>query len=205
MRLLLTIAPLLFLIGCSASGPPQFTIEPGAYPAAFDAAREVLRDHAYKLERVDAQAGVITTIAKPTAGLATPWDGDQTSPGQEIGELFNQRARTVRITFEPQTPDAAKPGELLADTTAPLVGHVQVTIWQRQVTNLRLNPKGVGLTNESIDPSLIAQGVGSRFDVPLERDNPLAVRLAREIEKALSAKPTATAGIAPTATRSTNE
>lgn len=181
------------LAGCSASGPPRFGVAPGAdsYAVAFDAAREVLRARFYQLERVDAQAGVITTAPKPTAGLATPWDPDQSSPGQEVEELFNQRTRTVRITFERSAPDgeaAAAPGagptEFVLDAAgvAPLVGRVQVTIWQRQVTHLRLNARSVNLTSQTADPVLVGQGVGARFDVPIERDDRLASRIAREIE-----------------------
>ena len=58
-------------------------VEPGQYAVAFDTARDVLRDNLFTLDRVDGRAGVITTQAKRSAGLASPWDGEQSTAEQD--------------------------------------------------------------------------------------------------------------------------
>ena len=74
MRAFLLLISVLVLSGCATSRPAEFATAPGGYAAAFDAAREVLREFRFELERVDARSGIITTRPKATAGLATLWD-----------------------------------------------------------------------------------------------------------------------------------
>ena len=67
--------------GCAGSGPrsAEFQVSPGQYARAFDEARDVLTGYRFELDRVDAAGGVIATAPKTTAGLATPWDSEQTT------------------------------------------------------------------------------------------------------------------------------
>ncbi len=66
----------------------------------FDAARESLMEYRFSLDRVDARRGVITTHPKRTAGLATPWDQEQSGLDQEWEDLLNEQRRIVRIDFD---------------------------------------------------------------------------------------------------------
>jgi hypothetical protein len=66
----------------------------------FDAAREVLMEYRFALDRVDATRGVITTHPKRTAGLASPWDREQSGLDQEWEDLLNEQRRVVRVEFD---------------------------------------------------------------------------------------------------------
>lgn len=103
IRMLIPLALASWVMGGCAgpAGSAEFLVAEGDYARAFDAARDVLIDHGFTLERIDAQAGVITTRAKPTSGLATPWDGEQSTPGQEVEEFLNRTQRRARVTFAP--------------------------------------------------------------------------------------------------------
>lgn len=157
--------------GCSASGTGAFSVPEGRYADAFVAARDVLRDARFTIERVDAAAGVITTSDKASSGWATPWDADQTTLWQESSDLFNQQRRRVRVVFDP--PDA------------PTAGHVEVSVVRLQVAGLRLNPRSVQLTTTAVDPALRAQGIWNQYELPVTRDGDLEARLARQIERRL--------------------
>lgn len=70
------LAAVLFaaLSSCSApTAPTEFTLSAGRYADAFAAAKDVLREYEFELDRVDAIAGVITTAPRASSGLATPW------------------------------------------------------------------------------------------------------------------------------------
>lgn len=92
------------LAGCSTPTAQSVAIPAGRYREAFDAARTVLREYRFDLDRVDARAGLITTAAKPTAGLATPWDLEQSSISQEWEDLINQQQRRVTVSFTSTRP-----------------------------------------------------------------------------------------------------
>src|SRR5688500_8446844 len=99
--LILIVLALLGGCGSSKMLPSTFAVDAGRYGEAFDAAREVLRAARFDIDRVDAGGGVISTEPKRSAGLATPWDREQSTMGQEFEDLLNHQQRTVRITFEP--------------------------------------------------------------------------------------------------------
>lgn len=72
----------------------------GSEEKVFDAAREVLMEYRFALDRVDATRGVITTHPKRTAGLVTPWDREQSGLDQEWEDLLNEQRRVVRVEFD---------------------------------------------------------------------------------------------------------
>lgn len=194
------ILPLLFVLplaaGCASrdTGPVEFTIAPGQYAAAFDAAKEVLRDYRFDLERVDARAGVLTSTPKSTGGLATPWDRDQSSMGQELEDMANNQQRRVRITFEPA--GAAPPtGDGGAQASAnhppvpdvrlaegPIVARVQVAVDRVQRPLWRVEETSISRSSFARDPALAARGMQPSYAVPFSQDPRLAQRIARAIE-----------------------
>ena len=88
----------LGLGGCAAERTDvTFEVSAGGYARAFDAAKEVLREAGFELDRVDARAGVITTRSKGSAGIATPWVGDESTIEQEFDDLIHQQRRTAVV------------------------------------------------------------------------------------------------------------
>lgn len=158
--------------GCAAKGDGAFAVPAGEYDGAFEATRQVLREQRFVLERVDAEAGVITTREKPSAGLATPWDPQQTTLRQESQDLFNQQRRAVRVTFAPAQSEANQ----------ERAARVEVTIFRVHQPGMRLSPKSWQLAVVSRDPALTEAGLGPGFAVATERDPYLEARLARAIE-----------------------
>ena len=186
MRVLLIVMMAWVLVGCESPEQPQFTIPAGQYPQAFDAARAVLRSYRFSLDRVDAAAGVITTAHKTTAGVATPWDKEQSTTSQEFDDLLNQQSRTVRVTFRPASPSNAEPVvNQPVDPQEELIGRVEVIIYRMETPGVRSPSKAVSLTTLSTDPVLVAEGVGGAYEVPVSQDTRLAATLAAAIEHQL--------------------
>jgi hypothetical protein len=171
-------------IGCSgqqhygAVGSDISTkIELSDTPTALvmDAVRDTLMEYRFAIDRVDARRGVVTTHPKRTAGLASPWDQEQSSLNQEWEDLFNEQRRVVRV-------------ELGRDASAAGVESVNVT-----VEVLRTSRPGWRVESESVRLSTHARSRGrdgellassSREVVGL--DTPLAQRLVEAIESRLS-------------------
>lgn len=184
------------LPGCASSeNNPEFEFAPARYADALVAVREVLRDYRFQPERVDAAAGVITTKPKSTAGLATPWDKEQTTLEQEIDDFANDEQRRVRVTFEPRTPGPTEPPTTglaggavgdLRDAQGPLVGRVMVFIDRVQRPGWRLNPKAIGTSSVAIDPALVARGMAPTYTVTITQDPLLAARMGGAIRKKLA-------------------
>jgi hypothetical protein len=127
-------------------------IAPGAYAATFQAVKDELRAAGFELDRIDARAGVITTRPHVSAGLGTPWIGDETTIGQEFEGLLNRQRRTVRVVFtpsqgEPETRDAAAP----FDARRPGVElRAQVEVRVERVHRLGLRPSSASVRLSSV-------------------------------------------------------
>lgn len=178
--------------GPSASPPESAVVEVGAgeYARTFDAARRVLRDRGFILERVDARAGIITTQPKTTAGLVTPWDREQQSLSQEAEDFLQRQQRVVRVTFEPvavadpAADEASKPPENLNTSSTPLNMRVQVTIERISVPGRRLEPEAIKESSYAYDPALGARGMQPSYEVATRRDAAGERRLVELIEAA---------------------
>ena len=180
MRVVMIVALAWIVAGCASPSSPQFSVPAGQYARAFDATRDVLRGYRFSLERVDAAAGVVTTAPKGTAGLATPWDAEQSTMAQEVEDLLNQQTRNVRVTFRP----AVGAGESI-DPSAELVGRVEVIVYRMQTPGLRPPSKAISMTSLSVDPVAGRQGLAGQYEVPVAQDSRLAARLAAAIERRL--------------------
>lgn len=179
------------LAACSATKHEAvFVVLPGEYAAAFDATRDTLTEARFTLDRVDAAGGVVTTYPKETGGIATPWDAEQSTLGQEWEDLTNQQEREVRVTFAPEGADDAAPGpgEALPDRRAdgrPLVGRVEVTVLRVRRPGWRPQTEAVSRSSRADDPAFEARAGGSTFREPIGRDDLLAGRLAQRIRERL--------------------
>ncbi len=191
--------------GCGApEGPRELTVAPRAYGAAFEAAKVVLRDARFDLERVDARAGVITTAPKDTAGLASPWDGEQSTFRQEIEDVLNRQRRIVRITFEPSAvppapvqpggPPAAGLDQPLPDVRASrsdLVMRVRVVVQRVERPGWRIDTNAIQISTYATDPALDRRGMQPTYAVAHVEDRMLGARLTRRIEQEMRAVSTA--------------
>ena len=182
------------LMGC-ASGEPKratFSINEGQYAQAFDAARRTLRDMRFELDRVDARHGVLSTHRKHSAGLATPWDREQSSLSQEWEDFANHQFRTVRIIFEPvgaakpeqpASPTAPSPAPNdLREFVGPITGTVIVVIERRSRPHRRIDTTSIRLSTFARDPI----NRGGTFTRPIARDEHLERRLAARIQRRLA-------------------
>jgi hypothetical protein len=192
--------------GCATPKPlpPTFTVEAGGYDAAFDAVRATLRASRFEIERVDAGAGVISTSPKQSAGLATPWDGEQSTMHDEFEDLGNHQQRTVRVTFEPAgtvtppapgSPGPSAPESPLGETTGlvdlrtypgPLVGRVLVVIEREHRPGRRVSSVAIASSTFTQDPALGPRGMAGAYWTPVAQDPLLAGRLAAKIRKSLA-------------------
>ncbi len=192
--LLLLPAFIAFFAGCSAPRGSTSTLDvaPGEYARTFDAAREALLELRFELDRVDARAGILSTSARRSAGLATPWAVEQTTPAQEFEDFVNRHARIVRITFEPAgAPSPERPHPPLAagdplpdllERPGPLVARVQVLVLRTRRPGWRPDGNSIFRSSFTHDPSLRPRGMTPRYEDPLILDEALSRRLAVRIE-----------------------
>ena len=172
--------------------PASFDVAPGAYPAAFDAVRDELTRRRFVLDRVDARNGVITTLPKGTAGLATPWDTEQSRFGQEFDDGLNQQERVVRVTFEPAgglpavggDPGAALPD--LREHAGAMVGRVEVEMLRVRRPGWRLETESIRRSSRTSDPDLARAGMGGVYRTGAGPDEALGQRVARAVSTRLS-------------------
>jgi hypothetical protein len=162
------------LVGCAShQGESSFAVPAGEFPRAFDAARRVLGEHRFSLERVDAQAGIITTAPQATAGFIAPWENVQTSAAQELEDFFHKQSRKVRIDF-------------ITSETGSVRGQVVASVVRTQTPGMRPQSVVIGMTTQTLDPALLERSMAGSFDVVTTRDDALGAKLAREIERSLS-------------------
>lgn len=168
------LIPLLaacLLLGACASVPPgaraDHAMDPGDYPGLFDAARETLAEHRFTLDRVDAARGVITTAPKRTAGLASPWDREQTTLSQRVEDLAHQHERIARVTFEP------------ADN--PTRVDVEVVVQRVRRPHWRVESDAIRLSTHARDPIALRAGQGAEQREPIAEDRDLAARIMHRI------------------------
>lgn len=219
--LLAAACSLAALVGC-ASAPPE-VLDPGAtsipipageYSRALDAARDALRSRRFRIDRVDAGAGVVTTAPLPAAGLAVPWDRQQIGLDREFEDLLTSQARRARVVFEPvavppslaadppatsapQAPGdppptaapAASPAPDLRDHAGPLTAHVEVLVERLHRPGRRVETAAVRFSSRSRDESLAARRMHPAYAVPYARDPRLEAALAADIHRRLGIAP----------------
>lgn len=186
------LCSLLLLPACTRPGrSTSFDVPAGAYAAAFDAARDALREHRFTIDRVDAREGVITTAPKPSAGLFSPWDREQTTFRDEAADLLHDQQRVVTIRFEPagippptgreigaQTAPAAPPRDLTT-LQGPLRAEVTVVLLRLRRGTWRTDADSIYLSTFASDTTPDAPP--SRFYEPIKRDPRFASHLAELI------------------------
>ena len=174
----------LLCTGCASSrSDARFEGDGGSFAAAFEASRETLRDFGFVMERVDASAGVITTQARTSSGLATPWDRDQSTLSQEADDLLNHHRRRVRITFSPPTESGQKPETADISHIERWVAVVEVAIDQVQYPGLRVPARAGTLWSVTTDPARSDVNLNYQYDTPQVRDVGFERRIAEAIER----------------------
>ena len=191
--------------GCvSASRTTAEPLVAPQYAPAFEAAKQVLLEYRFPLERVDARHGVITTQAKATAGFGSPWDREQSSIRQEAEELINQELRRVRVEFLPaasavasQTPANAAgtltpvntPDADLQDLRGldqPMRVAFTVTVTRLHRPGRQPSTMSIRTSNMFTDPGLVEKGLAPLVSEDLGRDAQLESRLEAALERRLA-------------------
>lgn len=168
---ILTLVPAVAGVGCASrpQGSTAAEVEPGSYPALFDATRQALTEYRFTLDRVDAARGVVTTAPKQTAGLATPWDREQSNADQRLQDLVHQQERVVRVVFEP-------PEE-------PTRVAVEVVVERVRRPNWRVESDAIRASTHARDPVAARSGVRAEYREPVSEDRLLAARLLARIRE----------------------
>lgn len=181
-RLLVACVSIAAILGgCSQPRiATTFEVPQNRADAAFNAAIAVLREQRLTPERIDAQQGIITSAPKRTAGIASPWDPDQSSLADEIEDTLHFQTRWVRISFERvATPEnLTDESRRLFESNAPVTCEVEAFITRRQAPLVRPQTKVLGLTSQAFDPSLAQRGMQGTYSTALATDDAYASWLA---------------------------
>lgn len=197
-------------LGCAGrgAGEPTVVLPPGRYPEAFTVTRDLLIARGFAVERVDARSGVITSTPKRTAGLATPWDREQATFGDEFRDVMNRHRRIVRVSFTPadlaepesgpRSPaavgdiesDPASPASLgvldLRGYDGPVHARFHVTLERVHRPGFRPEPASIRLSPISEDPALRERGMWPEYAVAIDRDLALERQLAQALRRRLA-------------------
>lgn len=167
------------LTGCAArSTETTILISPAEYNTAFTAAREALRAERFRLERVDAAEGLITTRPLNTGGLATPLDTEQSTLEDEWQDFIGDRRRVALITFEPLQDRSLATQPPTADRSASSApARTQTAAPQTQLRDLR-EPTQIPTDQQPQDPAILVRVrvVVERMQQPGVQVSPVAVR-----------------------------
>ena len=174
-------------VGCARSEPrPQFEVAAGEYSRAFEAAKRVLRDSQFELQRIDAREGVITAAPRPSSGFATPWIGHGTTFGDGTEGLAHFQQRSVRIEFQSvaEAPSSGNQSGAMDLRTfeGPVRGNVTVSVERFTKPGRRVDSTSVDLLSFAEDPEALASGAQPAHTRVLRDDPELAGRIARLVE-----------------------
>lgn len=184
-RLTLGLLALIVLTGCaSPKGTVSFTVAADRYEETISAVRDTLADARFKIDRVDAEDGIISTYPKPTAGLGTPWDSEQPTFNAEIQDLVNQHERVARVLFEGDQADLRRASGILQV-------QVEVIVYRVRRANWRIETESISRSTHARDPLSVSRGQPARFSQPIRRDDIFAAELADRIRARLSIEPAA--------------
>lgn len=179
------------MAGCAApKGTVSFVISADQYEKAIEAARATLRDARLTVDRVDAQAGVVSTFAKPSAGLGTPWDREQATLGDEMSDYVNQHERVASVLFEGDTDD-------LRQATGTIKVTVDVVVYRVRRSGWRVETESISRSRHAVDPLAISRGQPRTFRQAIRRDDVFAAVLADGLRKRLGIVPLAVRDAAP--------
>lgn len=172
----------------AAEPAPTLTVAPGAYAQAFEAAKRALRDVGFLLERVDAQAGVITTQPNDSIGVFAPWDPVQSGVDQELDDAMHRQNRVVRVEFAPAgaAPSSIDANTDLRQSSESLAMRVQASVNRTYYPGRRINTGHILYSTRTYDPALGARNMTS-YSVAIEQDSRLAQRIVDRVRGALDA------------------
>ncbi len=175
----------ILLTGCATpKGPVTFEIQADRYEETLDVVRGTLRDARFEVDRVDAGAGVVSTYPKSTAGLATPWDGEQTTLGDEVSDFVNQQERVVRVMFESDQGN-------LRSGTGTLKAQVEVIVYRVRRGGWRVETESISRSTHARDPLSASRGHPWQFSQAIRRDDAFAAVLADRMRERLGIEPQA--------------
>lgn len=195
MRMLSLVTVLLCVAmlfgGCSSTPPAstQFTVPSGRYAECFDAARDVLTARDYRLNRVDASGGVITTHPAGYVGALAPWNARRASMYESIEETLNQHARVATVRFTPATPPGTASEAVpnkgdLRGYSGELIVEVVVSVERASIPGTRVDSGAIGLSTVASNPLPGVRHLWPRYSVPMRNDE----KVAGEIVEAMKSR-----------------
>lgn len=151
------------------SGSALLSFDADSYERIFELTRERLIDYRFAIDRVDARRGVITTQPKRTNGLASPWDREQSSLGQEWEDLINEQRRVVRVEFD-------------REATEPSM-RITVEVLRTHRPNWRVESESIRLSTHARSRDALGHAEPTSYLERIGLDEQFALRIAESIEQ----------------------
>ena len=163
---------------------PSFTITGAQYAEAFDAAKGMLRDHRFQLDRIDARAGVITSRPASSAGYFTPWIRHTASTAEAVDASLNRERRIAAVGFAPADDSTV-------DDLRSYQGDIAVTVGvavERVLTpGARHTTTSIRLSSTYTNPAWLERDMQPHHAVFAGIDLPLAERMRENLSNELLA------------------
>ncbi|MEM6393522.1 MAG: hypothetical protein AAF797_12165 [Planctomycetota bacterium] len=182
MRSLLALMLLAVFTGCSATpdaATPQTQraitpVPADQYHATLAAARTVLTDLGYTLDRDDHRFGILTTRPLDAATLAEVWRPDNRSAGLAAESTLSEIRRTVRVTLTPLTRSNPP-------THFALAVEVELARKHAPLRYLNGSARTVFATLDDLPTEWEARGLEPEYWQPVRRDATLEAHLTERI------------------------
>lgn len=159
----------------------QRAFESSDYAKAFDAAKDVVREYSFELDRVDAASGVISTAPRAWSGAATPWVPFGSTPGDALGGFVQFEQRTARVEFLPAEEGVERPADMRS-YEGPIRAEVSVTVERLYRPGRRVDATSVRLSGFTADPTIDPKGgPPAAFAAEHRQDGALAARVHKAI------------------------
>lgn len=163
----------LMLGACAARIEPTVTLEGGQYVGTFQAARDVLRDERFVLDRVDARAGVLST--QPNPGMLRGGD-----------DVIDRLQRVVRVEFAPLGIVPPSADADLREALGPVVMRVRVVIERVYYPGWRPSTTSARLGSRHIDDELVKNEQQPLYAAAAREDEAYASEIAAKIMRRIA-------------------
>ena len=178
-RVLLPAMTLLLIGGCAAKPAAidnPLSIKAAQYDDAYEAAKLVLREHGFDLDRQDYRFGRVSSQPLGAPSAVEFWRGSNTTGGQAIDSTLNDQRRIVTVSLNPTEPEGESPTYTLGIEV--MLERHEHPMWQLTGSTA---PNRMVNRLTAVPTAWRERGITATYWLPTQRDPHLEQRLMHAI------------------------